>query len=150
VPGFKGKYYNAVDPKGRVMIPAAFRSILTSNYSTQMVITLSAFDDCLHLYPIPEWERYEEKIRSLPKSLDSVQYVMRREVASAHDCEIDRQGRVLIPASLREDASIDSEVVVVGQIDRIALWNRKKWDEVNALDENMKKAFMKELADLGL
>ncbi len=149
MPGFKGKYYNAVDPKGRVMIPAAFRSILTTNYSTQMVITLSTFDDCLHLYPIPEWEGFEDKVKKLPKSSDAVQLVLRREVASAHDCELDRQGRILIPASLREDAGIDGEVVVVGQIDKIALWNREKWDEVNDLSRIDRKAYMKELAELG-
>ncbi|RMF99840.1 MAG: division/cell wall cluster transcriptional repressor MraZ [Nitrospirae bacterium] len=149
MPGFKGKYYNSVDPKGRVMIPAPFRSILTTNYSTQMVITLSTFDDCLHLYPIPEWENFEQKVRALPRSSDAVQLILRREVASAHDCELDRQGRLLIPASLREDAGIDGEVVVVGQLDKIALWNREKWDEVNDLSRIDRKAFMRELAELG-
>ncbi|GBE01001.1 cell division protein MraZ [bacterium BMS3Bbin06] len=148
--GFAGKYYYTVDPKGRVMIPAPFRSLLTDNYSTKLIVTNAAFDRCLHLYPLEEWQGFEEKIRSLPKMMESVRWLLRRVVASAQECELDKQGRILIPASHREDAVINGEIVVVGQIEKIELWNREEWDAVVDPSRIDRKAFESELAGLGI
>ena len=150
MPGFSGKYYYSVDSKGRVMIPAPFRAILQSNYGNKLYITNAMFDKCLLLYPIDEWQRVEEKVRSLPQHNRSVRLYMRRVIASAQECELDKQGRLLIPSSLREDAKINGEVVVVGQIDKIELWNKKEWDKAIDISEIDREAFEKELAELGL
>ncbi|GMT46920.1 MAG: division/cell wall cluster transcriptional repressor MraZ [Nitrospirota bacterium] len=150
MPGFSGKYYYSVDPKGRVMIPAPYRSILLSNYSPKLYVTTAAFDKCLYLYPFEEWQRFEERVRSLPQMKESVRWLMRRVVASAHECEMDRQGRILIPASLRTDTDINGEVAVVGQFDKMELWNKKEWDKVVNPAKIDRKVMEEELASLGM
>ncbi len=152
MPAFSGKYYFTVDPKGRMMIPAPFREIIRSNYGTKIYISNSAFDKCLHIFPQEEWNNLEEKVRKLPKMDESVKYFMRRVVASAHECEMDKQGRVLIPSALRDDSSINinDELVIVGQIDKIELWNRKEWDIIMNPENIDKESFENKLSELGL
>jgi MraZ protein len=150
VPGFSGKYYNSVDSKGRVIIPAPFRNILLSNYSTRLFVTNAAFDKCLLIYPAEEWQRFVEKVRQLPQMKRSVRWVMRRVVASAHECELDKQGRLLVPSALREDAGLNGEIVVVGQIDKIELWSREEWDKEMDLAKVDRESYEEELALLGL
>ncbi len=132
------------------MIPAPYRSILHGNYSPKLYVTTAAFDKCLYIYPFEEWQRFEERIRSLPQMKESVRWLMRRVVASAHECEMDKQGRILIPASLRADAEINGEVAVVGQVDKMELWNKDEWDKVVDPAKIDRKAFEEELASLGI
>lgn len=129
MPAFSGKYYNKVDPKGRLIIPAPFREILSANYSAKLFVANDAFEQYLHMYPLEEWARLEEKIRALPKTNKSVRFFMRRVIASAVEIDVDRQGRVLIPSAHREDTGIKEEVVIVGQIDNIEVWDRSLWDK---------------------
>jgi MraZ protein len=147
---FSGKHYYAVDEKGRVMIPAPFREILSIHYSSRLYITNAAFDRCLHLYPYEEWIKLEEKVRALPRMLEEVRFYMRRVIASAQECTFDKQGRLLIPASHREDSGIKGDIVIVGQIEKIELWDRKEWDTVvdpGAID---RKTVEERLAAYGL
>jgi MraZ protein len=130
VPAFSGKYYYTLDPKGRIIVPAPFREIISSNYNPKLYIVNAAFDKCLLIYPQEEWNRLEEKVRQLPKMKEEVKFYMRRVIASAQEVELDKQGRILIPATLREDAGLSSDIVVVGQIEKIELWDRKEWDIV--------------------
>jgi MraZ protein len=150
MPAFSGKYYYSVDEKTRLIVPAPFREIISSNYSSKMYITNAAFDRCLHIYPYEEWSKLEEKVRGLPKMLEEVRFFMRRVIASAQECSIDKQGRILIPASLREDAGINGEVVIVGQIDKVELWDRKEWDTVVDISRIDRKAAEERLAAYGL
>jgi MraZ protein len=128
VPAFSGKYYYTVDLKGRIIIPAPLREIITSNYSPKLYITNAPFDKCLYIYPAEEWNKLQEQVRSKPKSDEAIRYFLRRVIASAVEMEMDKQGRILVPASLREDADINTNVVMAGQIERIELWNRNEWD----------------------
>ena len=150
MPAFSGKYYYSVDEKTRLIVPAPFREIISSNYSSKMYITNAAFDRCLHIYPYEEWSKLEEKVRGLPKMLEEGRFFMRRVIASAQECSIDKQGRILIPASLREDAGINGEVVIVGQIDKVELWDRKEWDTVVDISRIDRKAAEERLAAYGL
>ncbi len=128
MPSFSGKYYYTLDQKGRLIIPAPFREIITSNYSTKLYITNAPFDACLLIYPLEEWNKHLENIRSKPRSDEAVRYYLRRVVASAVETEMDKQGRILVPASLREDAGLNSDVVIAGQIEKIELWDRDSWN----------------------
>jgi MraZ protein len=150
LPAFSGKYYYSVDPKGRVIIPSPFREIISANYSMKLYITNDLFDKCLHIYPQEEWSKLEEKVRPLPKTQDEVKFFMRRVIASAQEIELDKQGRILIPAAHREDAGLQSEIVIVGQIDKIELWDRKEWDTVNDPSMVDKRAIAEKLAVYGL
>lgn len=150
MPAFSGKYYYNLEEKGRLIIPAPFREIISSNYSPKLYITNAAFDRCLHIYPYEEWIRLEEKVRGLPRMLEEVRFFMRRVIASAQECTMDKQGRLLIPASLREDAGINGEVVIVGQIDKIELWDRKEWDAATDITRLDRKTVEECLASYGL
>lgn len=150
MPAFSGKYYYTVDLKGRVIIPAPFREIITSNYSTKLYITNALFDRCLYIYPLEEWNKLHEQIRTKPKSDEAIRYFLRRIVASAVEIEMDKPGRILIPAALREDANINSNVVLVGQIERIELWDRNEWDSLFDPNKIDRKGIEEKLAGYGL
>ncbi|MCS7203544.1 MAG: division/cell wall cluster transcriptional repressor MraZ, partial [Thermodesulfovibrio sp.] len=128
---FIGKYYHNIDQKGRVMLPVQLRETLLNKYSSaRLYLTNAPFDKALHLYPVEEWLKLEQKVRELPKSDEAVMYFLRRVIASATVCELDKQGRILIPYEHRQDAGINSQVVIVGQIERIEIWDRTTWDSV--------------------
>jgi MraZ protein len=128
LPAFSGKYYYTVDPKGRIIIPAPFREIISTNYSTKLYITNAPFDRCLYIFPSEEWNRLQEQVRTKPRSDEAIRFFMKRVIASAVELEMDRQGRVLIPVAHREDANINTNVVIAGQIERIEIWDRDEWD----------------------
>jgi MraZ protein len=128
MPAFSGKYYYVVDQKGRIILPAPFREIISSNYSSKLYITNAPFDRCLYIYPLEEWNRLQDQVRTKPRSDEAIRFFLRRVIASAVEVEMDKQGRVLIPAALREDANINTNVVMAGQIERIELWDRNEWD----------------------
>lgn len=150
MPAFSGKYYYTIDLKGRIMVPAPFREIISSNYSPKLYIVNAAFDKCLHIYPQEEWNRLEEKVRQLPKMQEEVRFFMRRVIASAQEVEIDKQGRILIPAAHREDAGLNSDIVIVGQIEKVELWDRREWDTVVDPSKIDKKTVEEKLAAYGL
>jgi MraZ protein len=150
VPSFSGKYYYTVDPKGRIIIPAPFREIITSNYSSKLYITNAPFDKCLFIYPMEEWNKLQEQIRTKPKSDEAIRFFLRRVIASATETEMDRQGRILVPIALREDANINSNVVMAGQIERIELWDRNEWDVLFDPAKVDRKAIEDKLTSYGL
>jgi MraZ protein len=128
MPAFSGKYYYSVDLKGRIIVPAPFREIISSNYSSKLIITNAPFDKCLYIYPLEEWNKLNEQVRTKPRSDKAIRFFLRRVIASAVEVSMDKQSRILIPAALREDASINTNVVLAGQIERIELWDRNEWD----------------------
>lgn len=150
MPAFSGKYYYSIDPKGRFIIPAPFREIISSNYSPKLYIVNAAFDKCLHIYPQEEWNRLEEKVRQLPKMHEEVRFFMRKVIASAQEIEADKQGRILIPAAHREDGGLNSDIVIVGQIEKIELWDRVEWDAVVDPSKVDRKSVEEKLAAYGL
>ncbi len=150
MPAFSGKYYYTIDPKGRIIIPAPFREIISSNYNPKLYIVNAAFDKCLHIYPQEEWIRLEDKVRQLPGMTEEVKFFKRRVIASAQEVEVDKQGRILVPAALREDAGLTSDIVIVGQIEKIELWDRKEWDLVVDPSKIDRRAAEEKLAAYGL
>ena len=150
MPAFSGKYYYSVDPKGRIIIPAPFREIVTSNYSSKLYITNAPFDKCLYIYPMEEWNKLQEQVRTKPRSDAAIRFFLRRVIASAVETEMDKQGRILVPAALREDANINSNVVMAGQIERIELWDRNEWDTLFDPAKIDRKTIEEKLAAYGL
>jgi MraZ protein len=150
MPAFSGKYYYAVDPKGRIIIPAPFREIVTSNYSSKLYITNAPFDKCLYIYPMEEWNKLQDQVRTKPRSDEAIRFFLRRVIASAVETEMDKQGRILVPAALREDANINSNVVMAGQIERIELWDRNEWDTLFDPAKIDRKTIEEKLAAYGL
>ncbi|MBI5848716.1 MAG: hypothetical protein HZB31_12375 [Nitrospirae bacterium] len=85
MPGFSGKYYYSVDPKGRIMVPSPFREIISTNYNPKLYVVNALIDKCLLIYPQEEWLKLEEKVRQLPSMDESVQYFKRKVIASAQE-----------------------------------------------------------------
>ncbi len=148
---FIGKYYHNLDQKGRVILPASLREVLVNKYSSQkLYLTNAPFDRSLYLYPLEEWLKMEEKVRELPRSDEAVMFFLRRVIAGAVPVELDKQGRLLIPYEHRQDAGINSEVVIVGQIDRIEIWDKVTWDNITDPTKVDIKRLQDALAKYGL
>jgi len=124
---FRGSYEHSVDSKGRVSVPSRFRDILAERYEGKLVLTMD-FDKCVMAYPLEEWERVEEKIKALPQSQKEVKDYMRYVFSNAAECELDKQGRILIPPALREGARISKNVMVVGLLNKMEIWDKVAWD----------------------
>ncbi|MEE8329149.1 MAG: division/cell wall cluster transcriptional repressor MraZ [Thermodesulfovibrionia bacterium] len=153
MPSFYGKYYYTLDVKGRILIPPAVKEILSSNYSMRLVFVNDAFDHCLCAYPVDEWNKLMDKIKEMPQTLDAVKYYMRRVIGSAVECEIDKQGRVLIPSALRADSGLNSEAVLIGQGNKMEIWDKKEFEEVadpSKFDSEALKDYKERLSNLGL
>ena len=140
---FKGEYSHTIDAKGRVIVPAKFRDKLGEG----SVVT-KGFDGCLFVYPEEEWEKFEAKLSGLPLNNEKVRMVTRHFFASAADCEIDKQGRFLIPTTLREFGELDKDVVMVGVMNRIEIWNKDRWKKANTYEDM--EDIAEQLEELGI
>ena len=125
---FMGTYGHSIDAKGRVIVPAKFREVLGDSF----VVTLG-LDGCLFVYPEEEWEDFVKQLKELPGSKEA-RKLQRYFMAGAAPCDVDKQGRVLIPASLREKVGLDKDVVFVGVMSKIEIWSKERWEDNNDFD----------------
>ena len=140
---FMGEYNHIIDAKGRLIIPARFRELLGEEF-----ILTKGLDGCLSIYPMDAWEAFETKLRALPLTNKNARTFTRFFVAGATNCELDRQGRILVPQTLREFAGLEKEVVLTGNLDRIEIWSKDNWLDCNSYDDMDEIA--EHMADLGL
>lgn len=140
-----GEYSHSIDAKGRLIIPSKFREILGEDF----VIT-KGLDGCLFLYPSNEWKIFEEKLRTLPLTNKNARTFSRFFLGSAVDGGLDKQGRVLISSALRNFAGLEKDVVLVGVLDRVEIWNQARWNENNAAVEDDMDEIARQMEDLGL
>lgn len=145
---FRGRFEHSIDPKGRVSIPAKFREILCTNYDERLILT--NFDGCLWGYPVSEWQTIEEKVAALPQFKPEVKALQRVFISAATECPIDKQGRILIPPTLRDYAGIDKELVFVGMTKRIEVWSAERWKKVFEESQENIGQMTDKLAELGL
>ncbi|WP_138493226.1 division/cell wall cluster transcriptional repressor MraZ [Paenibacillus pinistramenti] len=121
---FMGEFQHSIDDKGRITIPAKFRDSL----GTSFVVT-RGLDHCLFVYPQSEWEVLENKLKALPLMKSDARAFTRFFFSGATECEWDKQGRVNIPANLREYAKLEKDCVVLGVSNRVEIWNRETWHQ---------------------
>jgi MraZ protein len=131
---FKGTYRHRIDPKGRLPVPAAFRRGLGEGISSVVVTQL---DQCLAVYPPAEWVRLEDQLRALPAFSRPAKALTRLLTSRAVDCDLDVQGRILLPASLRAGAGLDREALVVGVLNRFEVWAPDRWESFVADSERL-------------
>jgi MraZ protein len=124
---FRGRFEHNVDAKGRVSLPAKYRDILSSNYNDRLVIT--NYDSCLIAYPYDEWVTLEENFRQYSIMQEDVEVFMHYFISGATECTIDKLGRILIPPILRKHAGLEREIVFVGMITRIQIWDKQRWEQ---------------------
>lgn len=121
-----GEYEHSLDVKGRIIMPAKFREDIGDKF-----IVTKGLDGCLFAFSISEWEKFEEKLSTLPISNKDARIFSRFFFAGAIDCELDKQGRFLISSNLREFAGFNKDVVIIGMNSRIEIWSKEKWNETN-------------------
>ena len=117
----KGEYQHTLDAKGRLFIPAKLREQLGDGF-----FVTKGLDECLFLYPQKAWDELEQKIRQLPMSKS--RGLQRFFLSSAADVTVDRQGRIVIPTTLRSYANLERDVVVIGVGERAELWDARRWN----------------------
>ncbi|UCG20295.1 MAG: division/cell wall cluster transcriptional repressor MraZ [Deltaproteobacteria bacterium] len=145
---FRGRSIHTLDAKGRIRIPTRFRDILKTRYEDRFVIT--NLDRCLVAYPLQEWEIIEEKLGSLSLVRQDVKAFQRFFISGATECNFDKQGRILIPQTLREHASLDREVVLAGMLRSFEVWSKELWDsEIKRAHDNFAE-ITATLAELGI
>ena len=125
---FMGTYGHSIDAKGRVIVPAKFREVLGDSF----VVTLG-LDGCLFVYPEEEWEDFVKQLKELPGSKEA-RKLQRYFMAGAAPCDVDKQGRVLIPSRLRKKVGLDKDVVFVGVMSKIEIWSKERWEDNNDFD----------------
>jgi len=121
---FLGTHTPRLDEKGRLFLPAKFRDELAGG----LVVTKGQ-ERCLFVFPMAEFSRVAEQLRAAPMTHKAARAYSRVFFASAHDEVPDRQGRITIPAHLREYAGLDRDCVVIGASTRVEIWDRQAWDD---------------------
>ena len=136
---FRGRFEIKLDPKGRLLIPAAYRQILPVE-SPQLIITNNRYrgKSCLHAYSLQEWEKLERSIARLSSLKAEVQAFNRFYLSAGQSSDVDAQNRVLVPQSLRKFAALEGPVVLVGLGNKFEIWSEKTW---NSLYEDLTENF---------
>ena len=127
---FMGEFSHTIDAKGRLIIPSKLRAGLGEEF-----VVTAGLDGCLFIYPKKEWKVFEEKLYALPISNPSARKFSRFFLANACSCELDKQGRILLPQNLRTLASLDKDVVLAGVGSRIEIWNSEAWAKTSTYDD---------------
>lgn len=124
---FRGLSAVSIDAKGRMAIPARYKGQLAKKKGGILVITIDTEQHCLLMYPYEQWEVIEEKLESLSSFNPATRRIQRLLIGHATEVEIDRNGRVLLPALLRDYAGIDKTAMLVGQGKKFEVWSEEKW-----------------------
>jgi mraZ protein len=128
---FYGEFQHTVDPKGRVIMPSTFREELGEKF-----ILTKGLDECLFVYSMAEWINLEAKMKTLPLTNKDARAFVRFFFSGASQCEVDKQGRILIPQNLRTYAGLDKDIYIIGVSTRVEVWDKAKWENYNG-DENL-------------
>lgn len=127
---FIGEYRYSIDNKGRINVPSKFRQSLSPDSDETFVIT-RGLDECVWVYPLEEWERIEDSLRGLTFLKQKERTFIRNIVRWATPTKYDKQGRIMIPAPLIEMAGLDDQVVIIGMLNKIEVWNPGNVDNRN-------------------
>ncbi len=128
----------ALDSKGRMAIPTKYRDKLREVCDGQLIVTRHPEDKCLMLYPLPEWEIKEKILDGAPSLDPRTSQVKRVFIGNAADCEMDGQGRILIPENLRSYANFQKNLALIGLVGKFEVWDNAQWDDCIAEGVNIK------------
>lgn len=140
-----GEYQHSLDTKGRLTIPARLRDGLGERF-----VVTKGLDTCLFVYPLAEWTSLEEKLRSLPLTRADARSFVRLLFSGAIECELDKQGRILLPPNLRNHARLDKDVYLLGVSNRVEIWDQEIWEEYCQQAESSFEAAAEHLDGLGI
>jgi MraZ protein len=124
---FSGASAINLDAKGRIAMPKRYREPLHAHNNSQLVITVDIQSPCLLLYPIQEWEQVAAKLSQLSDTQSAERAIKRMLLGYAHECELDGNGRILLPTPLRQYANLEKRAMLVGQLNKFELWDEAAW-----------------------
>jgi len=142
---FIGEYKHNLDSKGRLAIPAKFRSLLDKG-----AVVTRGLDNCLFLYPKEQWQKIAEKLANLPISQAKARAFSRLMLAGAMDVDFDVQGRITLPEYLRQFSGLEKNTIVAGLYDRLEIWDEEKWNNYKQGAENESTEIAEALGELGV
>ena len=140
---FMGEFNHTIDAKGRLIIPSRFREELGQEF-----VMTKGLDGCLFVFPQNEWESFQGKLKTLPLINKDARKFSRFFMAGAAPCEMDKQGRTLIPANLLEKAGLEKDIVFVGVMGKVEIWSKERYLENNDFDDMDEIA--EHMAELGI
>ena len=140
-----GEYEHSLDVKGRLIMPAKLREDIGDNF-----IITKGLDGCLFGFSLNEWTQFEEKLKSLPLTNKNARDFVRFFLSGAVNSEIDKQGRFLVASNLREYASMEKEVVIIGVGTRIEFWSKDNWKKYNSSDNISADELAENMTMLGI
>ena len=142
---FIGEYQHNLDTKGRLAVPAKFRSLLQEG-----AVVTKGLDNCLFLYSKDAWKKIAEKLANLPIGQSKARAFARHMIAGAMEIDFDSQGRVTLPEYLRLFATLDKKVIIAGLYDRLEIWNEDAWSEYKTSSEKDSAEIAEALGELGV
>lgn len=137
---FRGSFTLTLDDKGRLALPARYRDRLLSENQGQLICTIDLHDPCLLLFPLAEWEEIEEKLQSLSSLNPQERRLQRILLGNATECDMDKSGRILLPAFLRQHAGLGKNIRLVGQLNKFEIWDETTWQDRLAADIELEQA----------
>jgi MraZ protein len=140
-----GEYEHTIDDKGRITVPAKYRGRLAAG----LVVT-KGIDRCLWLFPMDVWEELSEKIRNLPLTNPRAREFRRQVFGNASDAVPDKQGRIILPPTLRSYGDIDSQAAIIGLHDHCEIWSPERWRIRQEQSDNEPEARAEHFASLGI
>lgn len=119
---FMGEFEHSLDAKGRLTVPVKFREELGASF-----VATRGLDKCLFVYPMPEWQILESKLKALPMTRSDARSFVRFFFSGATECELDKQGRILLPQKLRDYAQLEKDCTLLGVSNRVEIWDTGVW-----------------------
>ena len=141
---FMGQYEHTIDAKGRTIIPAKYREGLGETF-----IITRGLDGCLYLYPSDAWQEFADKLQSLPSTLQNSK-IQRQFLSNAMEVSLDKQGRILVPALHREMADLEKDVIFVGMMNRVELWDKARYNTEETEEDEELLASAMDTLDISL
>ncbi len=142
---FIGEFEHNIDPKGRVALPAKFRTKVSGG-----AIITRGLDRCLFVFTVKEWEGLAQKLIALPLAQANSRAFVRLMLSGATDVELDSQGRILIPDYLRKYAGLGKEAKITGVYNRMEIWDKKTWNDYKMKSEGSSEEIAEKLGELGI
>ncbi len=145
---FRSRSEHTLDAKGRLNIPSRFREVLGEVYDSSLIVT--NWRQSLKAFPLVEWEVLEEKLLTEGRTKPGLDAFVRYVISGVTECTLDKQGRILLPAPLRNDFGISKEVVLNGMLDHFEIWDKTAWqDEVRQTRSDFGN-FSSDLSSMGI
>ncbi len=148
---FRGIHNLILDEKGRLTLPNRYRDVLHAHNVSQLIVTIDTVDPCLLLYPLPIWETIEAKLVALPSLDAATRRIQRLLIGHATDLSLDNSNRLLLPQPLREYATLEKNLILVGQGKKIEIWNDTVWHNMRntwlqAKEQPINSTYLQELS----